>query len=350
MSKVRTIHQFFAGEGGEDKADLPLAFKEGPVGPGRRLQALLGDSADIVVTAYCGDNYFPSHSNQVLASIVEVARARDVGMLVAGPSFGNGRYGFACAEVCHAAGAQAGLPCVTGMHEQNPGVDVYRQYKDRGVYAVPTTDVATGMEDALSKMSVLVGKLATGSAIGSAAAEGYIPRGLRLLEFRSKNGAERAIDLLLSGIAGRHEDTEIPIEKVEPIPVPPRVTNLKAAHLALLSTAGVVPLGNPDRFKANRNTFFRKYSIAGLSSMLDVAWDVMHGGYNTQFMKDNPNFGVPLDICRQFEKEGAFAKLYPYFYSTPGVLALYDDMRAIGIEITQDLKAEGIDAAIMVST
>ena len=56
MSAARVAHlmnQFFAGLGGEKKADLPLDFREGVLGPGRRLQVLLGNTAEIVVTIYC---------------------------------------------------------------------------------------------------------------------------------------------------------------------------------------------------------------------------------------------------------------------------------------------------------
>ena len=59
MPKVRVMHyinQFFAGIGAEEKADVPVDFREGPIGPGKRLQELLGDSAEIVVTVYCGDS------------------------------------------------------------------------------------------------------------------------------------------------------------------------------------------------------------------------------------------------------------------------------------------------------
>ncbi|MBI4320650.1 MAG: glycine/betaine/sarcosine/D-proline family reductase selenoprotein B [Chloroflexi bacterium] len=353
MAKVRLMHflnQFFAGEGGEEKADLPLSTRHGPVGPGRRLQALLGNSAEIVVTAYCGDNHFPSHATETLGSILKIAQDNDVGMLVAGPSFGSGRYGLSCVEVCHAIAGSLRLRCVTGMHPENPGVDVYRQYKDKTVFAVPTTQDASGMEDALSKMAGLVQRLAAGSAMGSASAEGYLPRGYRLPGSKSRSGVERAVDMLLDKLAGRPFQTEIPVESAEPIPVPPRLRSLKDAHLALAGTAGIVPVGNPDGFKANRNTQWRKYSIDAMGSMLDIPWEVMHGGYNTQFMKENPNYGVPLDVCRELEAQGAFGKLYPFHYSTIGVLGLYAVMLAMGGEIVRDMKAEGIDAAILVST
>ena len=62
--KIRVVHylnQFFAQIGGEDKADVGLGFKDGPVGPGRALQQALGDNGEIVATVYCGDNYFAEH-------------------------------------------------------------------------------------------------------------------------------------------------------------------------------------------------------------------------------------------------------------------------------------------------
>ncbi len=57
---VRVVHyvnQFFAGLGGEDAAGAPPQVTPGPVGPGRRLQALLGAEHEIVATVSCGDDY-----------------------------------------------------------------------------------------------------------------------------------------------------------------------------------------------------------------------------------------------------------------------------------------------------
>ena len=112
MTHVRILHylnQFFAGMGGEDKADMPLDFREGPLGPGKRLQNLLGDSAKIVATAYCGDNYFVENTDRVLEAIRRMAKDHDALIAVAGPAFAAGRYGFACNEVCHHLSTSAGL-------------------------------------------------------------------------------------------------------------------------------------------------------------------------------------------------------------------------------------------------
>ncbi|MFC1814915.1 glycine/sarcosine/betaine reductase selenoprotein B family protein [Thermodesulfobacteriota bacterium] len=52
VARIRVVHylnQFFAGVGGEEKADIPLFFSEGPIGPGKRLQTLCSGSAEIVL-------------------------------------------------------------------------------------------------------------------------------------------------------------------------------------------------------------------------------------------------------------------------------------------------------------
>ncbi len=353
MEEVRIIYfinQFFAGMGGEDKADIPLQFREELLGPGKRLQTLLGDSARIVVTAYCGDNYFAEHRDEILASIVKIAKDSNVQMMVAGPAFNAGRYGFACVETCHAVSASLRLDCVTGMHTENPAVEGYRQYKDRRVFAIPTAGSAQGMEAALSGMAQFILKLAAGSAVGSASEEGYIPRGFRVSKFVTKSGAERAIDMLLDKVACCPFVTEIPIESLEAIPVPPRIANLSDIHLALASSCGITPPDNPARFVVGKNSRWGKFSIEKLDSMKDTRWDIIHSGYNIAFMRDNANFGVPLDVCRDMEREGIFAKLYPFFYGTSGGGGTISAMQNIGKEMAHDIKAEGLDAVLLVST
>ncbi len=352
MSQTRVMYylnQFFAGMGGEEKADLPVGFTEGAAGPGKRLQALLGDSAEIVVTAYCGDDYLPEHHDEALDQIAQIARDHNVEMAVAGPAFASGRYGFACAEVCHAVSNSLGLYCVTGMYPENPGVEGYRQSHDRKVYLFPTTQAVSGMDEALKKMAQCISQLATGATIGSAAEQGYLPRGLRDVEVVGKKGTARAIDMLLDKVAGRPFTTEIPLQDFGEVPVAPRITNLKDASLALINTMGIVPAGNPDSFKQYRTNQWKKYSIDGMNSMTDSQWDVFHIGVTSAWVVKNGNYGSPVDVCRQMEGEGVFARLYPYFYSTTGAQALISVMQGIGREMARDMKAEGVDFTLLTS-
>ena len=350
VNVMHYINQFFAGIGGEDKADVPTASNTGPVGPGRFVQKLLGDSAKIVVTAYCGDNYFANNTEESLNAIVQIAREHNVRLLIAGPAFASGRYGFACAEVCHAVCNSLGIDCVLSMYAENPGIATYTLYKDRKVYAFPSSELVTGMGEALSSIAPFVSKLIQGSNIGTPDKEGYFPRGFRNDEILDKDGAERAVDMLLDKIAGRPFTTEIPIEQLDLIPPAPCITDIASARIAIAATVGVLPQGNPDDFKAYRNTQWQSYSIDKLDTMAKTDWDVLHGGYNNEFMRENPNYGVPLDMTRQLEKEGAFGSIYPYYYMTTGVNAAIPVMQRIGREMGADMKAKGVDAAFLVST
>ncbi|MBI4296973.1 MAG: glycine/betaine/sarcosine/D-proline family reductase selenoprotein B, partial [Chloroflexi bacterium] len=55
---VHFINHFFAGVGGEEKANHPIEVRQGPLGPGQGLASHLGKGGEIVATIFCGDNYF----------------------------------------------------------------------------------------------------------------------------------------------------------------------------------------------------------------------------------------------------------------------------------------------------
>ena len=57
---VHYINQFYAGIGGEEKADHKPEICEAVVDPGTALKAALGSEAEIVATVICGDSYFAS--------------------------------------------------------------------------------------------------------------------------------------------------------------------------------------------------------------------------------------------------------------------------------------------------
>jgi glycine reductase len=236
------------------------------------------------------------------------------------------------------------------MHPDNPGVESYKQFKNKDIYLFPTSGSVTGMKDAMQTLAQSVLKLAAGSSLGTPSEGGYLPRGIRSLEFVEKMSANRAIEMLLKKIHGEPFISEFPIEKFEVAKITSPLENIKTVRLALATTAGVVPLGNPDGFKFYRNDNWRKYPLHNLNDMKDAEWEAVHGGYNTVFMNKNPNFAVPLDICRAMEQEGVFAELYPYYYGTTGVLALMPDVKRMGSEIADDIIKEKVDAVLLVST
>ena len=123
---VHYMNQFFAGVGGEESAGTAPGRVEGAVGPGKLLQTLLGEGAGIVATVYCGDDHFSENEEEATARLLELVKAAEPDLLFAGPAFGSGRYGLACAGVCRAVGAELGIPVLTAMSPSNPGADLIR--------------------------------------------------------------------------------------------------------------------------------------------------------------------------------------------------------------------------------
>ncbi len=347
---VHYLNQFFAGAGGEEKADLPPEIRDGPLGPGRALERFLPAGGRLTATVFCGDNYISEKKEQAVARIVEMVRPHNPRLLIAGPAFDAGRYGVACAEVCQAASRELGIQCISAMYPENPGVDIYRGYKNLNVYVLPGGESASRMQQELEAIGTFAAKLLSGQEIGPAAREGYLPRGIRPVVMAQKTGVERAIDMLLAKVAGQPFVTELPLRGLQPITPAAPLADVRQATIAMASTAGVVPWGNPDSFKRLRNTMWRKYSLTGLGSLDKGKWEAVHGGYSPIFVNENPNFGAPLDTMVAMEKEGLIGHFHPYLYSTPGVQASVNIMQQIGREMAEDMKAAGVNGVVMVAT
>lgn len=347
---VHFLNQFFAGVGGEEKTHIAPEIREGALGPGKGLQVQLADKARIEATVFCGDNFFAEHVEEAKARIVELVQAWRPQLLVAGPAFDSGRYGFACAEVCHAVATSLGVPCVAAMHPENPGVDAHRSYNNLHVYVIPTTETVAGMSQALGKMAALATRLAAGEALGPALEEGYLPRGIRKDEVATKTAAERALDMLLAKLSGRPYVTEVPWMRWERVMAAQPLADLARATIAVATTSGLVPWGNPDQFWARRNTKWAKYSLGGDRLMEKGKWEAVHSGYNTTIVGENPNYAVPLDVMRELEDSGVFGSLYPFYYSTTGGQGAPQVMEKMAREMSQDMKAGGVDGVLLVAT
>ena len=121
MSRVvHYLNQFFA-LGGENAASTPPGVKQGAVGPGRKLQELLGADHEIVATVYCGDD-LAAASPEAIATVLELVAQARPDIVLAGPASTSGRYGVACARVV-AGAARAGIAAVASMHPDNPGLE-----------------------------------------------------------------------------------------------------------------------------------------------------------------------------------------------------------------------------------
>lgn len=343
---VHYLNQFFAQIGSEEKGDVGPGVKAGPIGPGRALQQALGDNGEVVATIFCGDNYFAEHQEEVINDLIQRITESKADLLIAGPAFESGRYGVACGAICQAAQQKLAIAAVAGMDEDNVGAGLYR----KNIFIVNSGATIARMVPTLQRMAALGLKLAHRDPIGKPADEGYLPRGIKRNEFATKPPAERAIDMLLAKLRGEKFHSEIaPPKFASGKPAAP-LRDLKSAVIALVTDGGLVIEGNPDKIEPGRPTRFTTIPISGVSSLTAEKFDAVHSGYDTASANQDPNRLVPLDIMRELEHEGKFAKLYEFVHSTGGAHAAVENAVQIGRQIADQLKAAGVNGVILTST
>lgn len=347
---VRVLHylnQFFGGIGGEEQANVPIQAREGAVGAARALQIALGDQGTVVATVTGGDNYVVEEQARAIGAFHEALTQFNPDVVVAGPAFDDGRYGLACALVCQAA-QNRGVPAITAMHPENSGVLTL----GRELVVLPTGSGAGEMQPILRRIAPLALRLARGEELGPALDEGYLPRGFRRPVQRPKIGAERAIDMLEGRIAGRPFQSEVVRRDFDVVEAPPPVPDLSRATIALVSSGGLVPKGNPDRIESGRTTEYAgRYNIEGLKEFTLEGWECIHTGFSSRVVNErDTNYVLPLRSVRQLEREGVIGAVYPYFFTTAGNGMAVRAARAIGERITQELSEARVDAVLLVAT
>jgi betaine reductase len=343
---VHYLNQFFGGIGGEDKAYAEPRVKAGPVGPGGAVQSALGDRGQVVATVICGDNYFVEKVEEATEEIIQLVSPYQPDVIIAGPAFDAGRYGIACGAVCKAVQNQLGIPAVTGMYKENPGLDLFR----KDLYIIQSGDSVRGMAEAVSKMVSMAYRLATKQKIGKPSDEGYFPRGFIINEDPEQTGAERVVSMLLNKLQGQHFESEVGLPKYDRIKPAPGVKNIHSATIALVTDGGLVPKGNPDGIESRHATRFGSYSIKGINALNPGDYEVNHVGYDPVFVIQDPHRLVPVDVMRDLEKEKVIGKLHETFYATTGVVTPVENARKMGRAIAEQLKAEGISGVILTST
>ena len=343
---VHYINQFYAGIGGEEKADVAPEVREGVVGPGMALKAALGSEAEVVATVVCGDSYFASNIEKATADILEMMKKYKPDAVIAGPAFNAGRYGTACGGVCEAVVKQLGIPAVSGMYPENPGVEMYK----KSFYIVETPDSAAGMRKAVPAMAKVVLKLLKGEKLGTPAEEGYIERGIRKNKFYDKLAAERAVDMFTAKLKGEPFVTEYPMPVFDRVAPNPAVKDMKNAVIALVTSGGICPKGNPDHIEASSASKFGEYDITGVLDLTAEAYCTAHGGYDATYADQDADRVLPVDVLRDMEKEGVFKKLHNKFYTTVGNGTAVASAKKFATEIASRLKADGVTAVILTST
>lgn len=349
MAKLRFVHyinQFFGQIGGEDKANQVPLIKEGVIGPGMAIQQFLGEDAEIVATVICGDTFFAEHTEEAIADILEKINKYEPQGLIAGPAFNAGRYGIACGGICQAVQERLKIPAITAMYHENPGVELYH----KEVFILETGNSAVAMRVILPKLSSFALRIVKREQIGFPEEEGYVPQGIRVNVWAEKVGGIRAVDMLLKKLKGEPFITELPMPVFDLVTPAPAIENIKEAVIALVTSGGIVPKGNPDRIESANASKFCKYGIKDIDDLLAEEFETVHGGYDPVYALQDPDRVLPLDAMRILEAEEEIRKLFDYYYATVGNTTAVSAANRFGEEIAKDLLAKGVDGVILTST
>lgn len=349
MEKKRVIHyinQFFANIGGEEKADLEPEIREGIIGPGLALQSGLGEEYEVVATVICGDNYFGENLQGAKEKILNMIKPYNPNLFVAGPAFNAGRYGVACGTIAKAVEEELHIPAITAMYPENPGVDMFR----KDLHIIETGISAADMRKAMNKICNISKKMVRGEEILSPKEERYLERGIRVNYFHEKRGSERGVELLLKKMAGEPYETEYPMPVFDRVSPNPAIKDVSKIKIAVVTSGGIVPQGNPDRIESSSATKYGIYDITGMDRLSKEDFMTVHGGYDRAFVLENPNLVVPLDVLRDMEKEGVIGELANYFVTTTGTGTSVGNAKRFGEEFSKKLLADGVQAVILTST
>lgn len=341
---VHYINQFFAQIGGEEMAHIAPEIRDGKVGPGMALETAWKGEAEIVKTIICGDSYFAEHEKEAKEQILAWVNEVKPDLFIAGPAFNAGRYGYACANICQAV-QEAGIPVLTGMYEENPGADL----KDK-VLMVATTNSAAGMRKAAPTMAALALKILKGEKLGASCEEGYMPNGIRVNFFEKERGAKRAVDMLVKKLNDQPFTTEYPMPSFDRVAPNPAIKDLSKATIALCTSGGIVPKGNPDHIESSSASHYGEYNIAGVDDLTAETYETAHGGYDPVYANEDADRVLPVDVLREFEKEGKIGKLHDFFYTTVGNGTAVASAKKFAEEYAQKLLKAGVNAVIMTST
>lgn len=337
------INQFFGQVGGEKAASVGFRVEEKPIGPAAIIDSLLGEDCEVIGTIICGDNYFAESAEIAVIEGIDLVKKLRPDLFFAGPAFNAGRYGISCGYMASSVAEQLGIPTVTGMHPENPAVDMFR----RDTYIVKTGINSRKMREVIARMVDIGLRLLNGTYIGNADKEGYIMRDEILNEMQSQNSAGRAIEMLLKKIKGEAFVSELLPPTFEHILPAEPILDVSKAKIAFVTDGGLIPVGNPDKLKPNASTNFGMYNYRKLFTENHF---VIHSGYDGTWVLENPSRLLPIDVAEELVKEGKLGTIDKKVYVVCGNCSSIDSAKRIGTQISKELLKSGVDAAILTST
>ncbi len=156
--------------------------------------------------------------------------------------------------------------------------------------------------------------------------------------------------MLLAKLNNKEFETEFPMPDFDRVPPNPAIKDITKAKIALVTSGGIVPKGNPDHIESSSASKYGKYDIEGVMDLTEETYQTAHGGYDPVYANLDPDRVLPVDIMREFEKEGKIGSLHRYFYTTVGNGTAVKSAKGFAEKFVKELIADGVDAVILTST
>ena len=253
MTVVHYLNQFFAGLGGEEAADHEPVRLEGPQGPGQGARGRRASTSTSRSRAATTGSASTRTTVSRRCSAGSTRRDADVVDLRSVVRLGPVRLRVRCAGARGRAARHPGR----GGDDAPTRRACSRARAQRTSCRRPRTWRACAMR--VPVVASLASRLAAGEPVGTPDEEGYLPRGLRVNVRSDALGAERAVELLLAKLGGEvRTEIEPPSDRV----APPRAARRRCRRVvALVTEAGCVPQGNPDRLPTRHANVWLRYPI-----------------------------------------------------------------------------------------
>ena len=281
------------------KADYPPEMREGGMGPGLAFAQAFGEEAEIVATIICGDSYFNEENvDTATETVLGMIREKNPDGVICGPCIQRRAVRRGVRHSCRSGKEQLGIPVVTGMYKENPGADMYKNK----VYICETKNSAAGMRRGGKKMAPLALKLVKMNPSVHRRKRGICRTGIRVNFSRKKTGAGRAVDMLVNKLNGREYVTEYPMPSFDRVEPGPAIKNMAFARIALVTSGGIVPKGNPDHIESSSASKYGCYNIEDVTDLTEESYETAHGGYDPSYANQDADRVLPVDIIREFFK------------------------------------------------
>ena len=89
--------------------------------------------------------------------------------------------------------------------------------------------------------------------------------------------AERAVEMLAAEVNERPFESEIPVILPDLVEPAAPIADMGKATIALVTTGGLVPRGNPNWQRAGNPDRYYKHSVEGTSTLESKDWEAFHG-------------------------------------------------------------------------